>query len=179
MPRIEGELWTTTETPEQCVELASFSCGDKRHGHEATVERIVGYYRDGEIPAATLRVTREAPSGGLVGLSILTFRAGPIIRHRLISEAEYENATYVHVLALSANYRGGFTYKSDDTLLSDFLITETLGYINEHEDGMPIVQALIEPGNERSREMCFRNGFEQPFVTSPDLLYVLHPDAEV
>lgn len=177
MPLIEGELVTSTESAEECLELASFSCGDKRHPHEATVERIIGYFRDGEIQGAAMRVTREAPSGTLVGLSILRFKAGPIIRHRLIREAQYESATYVHVIALSADYRGDFRCTSDAVQLSDFLIAETLRYISEHEGEMPVVQALIEPSNERSREMCFRNGFEQPFVTSPDLLYVRHPDA--
>ncbi|MHB1468850.1 MAG: hypothetical protein ACYCU0_09630 [Solirubrobacteraceae bacterium] len=179
MPKIDGELSTATETPGQCAELMSFSCGDKRHQYEATVEQIVGYFRRGEIPGATMRVTREAPSGNLVGLSIMTFKAGPILRHRLIREDEYKDATYVHVLALSAAYRGGFTYTDDNVPLSDFLIGETLRYIDEYEGKTPIVQALIAPDNERSRDMCFRNGFEQPFVTAPDLLYVRYPDAEV
>lgn len=60
--------------------------------------------------------------------------------------------------------------------LSDFVVRETLRHIEEHEKVLPIVQALIEPDNDDSRDMCFRHGFEQPFVTSPDLLYIRRPD---
>lgn len=178
MPVIEGELVTRTESVGECLELASFSCGDKRHRHEETVERIVGHFREGRIAGATLRVTREMPSAALVGLSILELRAGPYIRHRLISEDEYRDATYAHVVALSAQYRGGYTCL-DGIPVSDFIVAEMLRYIRRREGTMPVVQALIEPDNELSREMCFRNGFEQPFVTSPDLLYVRYPDVEI
>ncbi len=176
MPIIEGELQTYTETALICSELVHFSCGDKRHAYEATVERIVALYRDGGLSGdVTLRVTRELPSRTLVAVSIISWKAGPIIRHRLIREAEYRDAAYIDLIALSEQYRGRFTCQ-DGTPLSDFVVRETLGHIEEHETVMPIVQALIEPDNDDSRDMCFRHGFEQPFVTSPDLLYIRRPD---
>ncbi|MGH2879335.1 MAG: hypothetical protein ACRDK4_07015 [Solirubrobacteraceae bacterium] len=178
MPVIEGELLTCTESAEECLELASFSCGDKRYMYEETVERLVEHFREGRITGATLRVTREMPSAALVGLSIIELRAGPCIRHRLIPEDEYRDAAYAHVITLSAEYRGGYRCL-DGTPVSDIIVMEALRYIRETEGTMPVVQALIEPANELSRDMCFRNGFEQPFVTSPDLLYVRHPDVEV
>lgn len=70
MPIIEGELQTYTETALTCSELAHFSCGDKRHAYEATVERIVALYCDGGLSGdVTLRVTRELPSRALVAVS--------------------------------------------------------------------------------------------------------------
>lgn len=176
MPIIEGDLQTATETAQECTELASFSCGDKRYAYEATVERIVARHRDQGLHGnVTLRVTRELPSRALVGLSIISWKAGPILRHRLIPVDEYMDAAYVHVIALSKDYRGRYTCR-DGTPLSDFIVMETLRHIEEHEKNMPIVQALIEPDNDPSRDMCARHGFEQPFVTAPDLLYVRLPD---
>ncbi len=177
MPTIEGELQTYTENATECAELAIFSCGDKRHSYEATVERIVAKYRAVTHPTVTLRITRELPSRTLVGLGIISWKFGPKLRHRLIKEHEYTGAAYVDVVALSEQYRGGFTCK-DGTPVSDFLMMETLRYIEEHEGEMPIVQAMIEPENDPSRDLCARHGFEQPFVTAPDLLYVRLPDAE-
>src|ERR1017187_2440720 len=107
MPIIEGDLQTNTETAQECTELASFSCGDKRHAYEATVERIVARHRDQGLKGnVTLRVTRELPSRALVALSIISWKAGPVLRHRLIPEDEYMDAAYVHVIALSKDYRG-------------------------------------------------------------------------
>ena len=177
MPTIEGELQTYTEDATECVELDNFSCGDKRHSYEETVDKIVAKYHALAPPGVTLRVTRELPSRTLVGLSIISWKFGPKLRHRLIKEREYDDAAYVDVLALSDQYRGGFTCK-DGTPVSDFLMTETLRYIEEHEGEMPIVQVLIEPENDPSRHLCVRHGFEQPFVTAPDLLYIRRRDAE-
>lgn len=179
MPLVEGDLQTSTETAQECTELAGFSCGDKRHAYEATVERIVARYRvQGLNGDLTLRVTREMPSRALVGLSIISWKAGPVFRHRLIREDEYREAAYVHVIALSEDYRGRYTCQ-DGTPLSDFVVMETLSHIEAHEIDMPIVQALIEPDNDPSRDMCVRHGFEQPFVTAPDLLYIRLPDDEM
>jgi hypothetical protein len=178
MPVIEGDLVTSTESAEECLELATFSCGDKRYAYEETVERIVGHFREGRIAGATLRVTREMPSAALVGLSIIELRAGPRIRHRLLPEDEFRDAAYAHVMALSGVYRGGYT-TPDGAAVSDFIVAEMLGHIRDSEGAMPVIQAFIESDNELSQEMCFRNGFEQPFVTEPDLLYVRYPDIEV
>lgn len=177
MPTIEGELETFTEEASLCADLDGFSCGDKRHAYEETVEKIIAYHRANVSSGKTLRVTRELPGATLVGLSIISWKFGPKVRHRFINEDEYRDAAYVDVVTLSNDYRGGFTCK-DGTSVSDFLLTETLQYIEEHEGKMPIVQALIEEANDHSRDLCARHGFEQPFVTSPDLLYVRLPDAE-
>ena len=129
MPIIEGDLQTNTETARECSELASFSCGDKRNAYEATVERIVAGYRDKGLSGdVTLLVTRELPSRTLVGLSIISWKFGPVVRHRLISEDEYRDAAYVHVIALSRQYRGRYTCR-DGTPVSDFIVMETLRHI--------------------------------------------------
>jgi hypothetical protein len=174
MPIIAGELQTYTESLAGCHDLDDFSCGDKRHSYERTVERIVSAHRNGRgHPGATLRVTRELPARTLVGLSIILWRAGPKVRHDLLPADLYQDATYIDVIALSEGYRGegGFTCQ-DGTPVSDFVLIEALRYIEEHEGAMPIVQAVIEAENGPSQELFRRHDFEQPIVTQPDLLFV-------
>jgi hypothetical protein len=178
MPIIEGELQTFTENVQQCADLASFSCGDKRHSYEDTVERIIALHR-GVSPSAdaTLRVTRAMPAGTVVGLSIILWKYGPRIRHRWLSEDLYADASYIDVLALSEDYRGGYECR-DGTPVSDFILAETLRHIQEHEGKMPVVQGVVEADNDDCRNLLARHGFEQPFVLPGDLLYVRLPEDE-
>jgi hypothetical protein len=180
MPIIEGELQTFTENIQRCADLANFSCGDKRHSYEDTVERIIALHH-GRCPSAdtTLRVTREMPAGTLVGLSIILWKHGPRIRHRWLPEDLYADAAYIDILALSENYRGEGGYKCrDGTPVSDFVLAETLRHIEEHEGRMPVVQGVVEADNDDCRDLLARHKFEQPFVPAGDLLYVRLPEDE-
>jgi hypothetical protein len=181
MPIIAGELQTDTENATECADLANFSCGDKRHSYEDTVERIIARHHAGTHPHAdaSLRVTREMPAGTLVGLSIILWKFGPRIRHRWFPEDQYKDAAYIDVLALSEHYRGEGGYECQDgTPVSDFVLAETLRHVEEHEGRMPVVQGMVESDNELSRELLVRHGFEQPFVMPGDLLYVRLPPEE-
>jgi hypothetical protein len=181
MPIIAGELQTDTENATDCADLANFSCGDKRHSYEDTVERIIARHHAGTHPYAdtSLRVTREMPAGTVVGLSIILWKYGPRIRHRWLPEDQYKDAAYIDVLTLSENYRGEGGYKCQDgTPASDFVLAEALRHIEEHEGKMPVVQGMVERDNDLSRDLLARHGFEQPFVTPGDLLYVRLPEEE-
>ncbi len=171
MPTIEGELQTRTEDAERCAELSHFSCGDGRLDAEGVVESIVAEHHAGEHPLATLRVTRLLPSGSLVGLTAIEWK-GVHFEHPLFPMAAYRDAAYVAVIALSAQYRGGYT-SCDGLSLSDVLLIDVLRHICLSRNGtMPPVQALIAPDNWPSRNLFARYGFVQPIVTEPDLLYI-------
>lgn len=60
MPIIAGELQTDTENATDCADLATFSCGDKRHSYEDTVERIIARHHAGTHPYADNDLTRDA-----------------------------------------------------------------------------------------------------------------------
>jgi ribosomal protein S18 acetylase RimI-like enzyme len=171
MPEIAGELQTCTESTDECTELAEFSCGDGRHPAEAAVERIVADHCGNKRSDISLLVTREMPSKALVGLAIIHWK-GLVLEHPSFDDDGYEDATYIAVLALSAQYRGGYTLP-DGTPLSSILLREALRHIAEEAEGeIPPVQAVIEPSNGLSRALVESFGFVQPIETSPDLLYV-------
>lgn len=171
MPEIAGELQTCTESTDECIELAEFSCGDGRHPAEAAVERIVADHCGNKRSDISLLVTREMPSKALVGLTIIHWK-GLVLEHPSFDEDAYEDAVYIAVLALSAQYRGGYTLP-DGTPLSSILLREALCHLAEGtENEIPPVQAVIEPSNGLSRALVESFGFVQPIETSPDLLYV-------
>jgi hypothetical protein len=184
MPVIGGELQTFTETATECADLDRFSCGDKRHAYETTVERIIALHRFGTHPEgpATLRVTREMPAGTPVAVAFIYWRFGPRLRHRWLSGDEYAGAAYLDVLALSETYRAeGDPFTYEGLPVSDYVLAETLRFIEEHEGEMPIVQGLVEADNDACRDLLVRHGFEQPFESGlggGDLLYVCLPEDE-
>ncbi len=179
MPIIEGELQTSSEDTAGCADLDAFSCGDKRHSYEETVERIVAYHHArAQHPSVTLRVTWELPARTLVGLCVILWKYGPKMEHPLLDGPEYQDAAYIDVITLSDRYRGGFTCP-DGTPVSDFVLIEALRHIEDHEGAMPIVQAVIERANTPSQELFARYGFRQPIVTEPDLLYVRRANPEL
>jgi ribosomal protein S18 acetylase RimI-like enzyme len=171
MPEIAGELQTCTETTGECAELAEFSCGDGRHPAEAAVERIIADHCGNKRSDISLLVTREMPSNALVGLTIVHSK-GLILEHPSFEGDAYKDAVYIAAVALSAQYRGGYTLP-DGTPLSSVLLREALRHIAEEAEAeIPPVQAVIEPGNGLSRTLFESFGFVQPIETSPDLLYV-------
>lgn len=173
MPTLEGALHTATEAATECADLAAFSCGDGRlPAAEDDVDAIVAELHAGDYPDAVLRVTREMPSGTLVGIAAIEPRKGPIIEHSVIPEKDNEDAAYVVVLTLSAAYRGGYTCK-DGKPLSEVLVLETLRYLVAENDGAtPPVQAVIARANAPSRGLVERYGFVNPIETIGDLFYI-------
>jgi hypothetical protein len=170
MPTIAGELETCTEDATNCDDLVDFSCGDGRLPAEQTVEKIVAAYRSGR-QSATLRVTREMPCRTLVGLTAIEWK-GPVLRNPRFPMDGYGDAAYIAVLTLSEQYRGGYRSKGG-TPLSRVLLIDALHHIADRNGGaVPPVQAIIESANAPSRALFESLGFEQPVVTSPDLLYV-------
>jgi len=171
MPTIAGELQTSTEDATECDDLVDFSCGDGRLEAEAAVERIVAGCRSGRLSGITMRVTREVPPGALVGISAIEW-PGLVLRHPDFPSDAYKDAAYVAVLALNAQYRGGYQVQNGEPL-SHALMADALRFIASAVDGeVPPVQAIIDPRNAPSRALCEHFGFIQPIVTEPDLWYV-------
>ena len=171
MPTIAGELHTSTEDATDCDDLAEFSCGDGRLAAEGAVERIVGNCRIGKLPDVTLRVTREMPQRALVGVTAIEW-PGLVLRHPSLNRDAFADAAYIAVLSLAEEYRGGYRSK-DDEPLSHVLMKDALQYIDSETDGaIPPVQAIIDPQNVPSRNLCERFGFMQSIPTEPDLWYV-------
>jgi len=173
MPTISGELETSVEDPTTCVELADFTCGDARRHAEDVVEMIVGQLSRGERPRATMLVTREVPSGTMVGLSAIEWEP-VVIQHPSFPADAYQDAVYLAVLALSEPYRGRWT-SIDGQPLSEVLLNEAYCQIaSARSDGMPPIQAFVDPGNTPSLELTRNQGFEIQMEWLDELLLVRH-----
>ncbi len=170
MPTVAGELRTSTEDAGDCAELASFACGDGRIEAEETVNAIVTGYATGAGSPSFLRVTREHPSGNLVG--VVGVKDGGVgYDHQLFQMADWKDPVYIAVIALSAQYRGGFKAQ-DGSPLSHVLLRDALRFAASREAGtVPSMQAVIAPDNTPSRRLFEEHGFEM-IPTNPDLLYV-------
>lgn len=170
MRPIAGELVTSTEEAADCTDLVDFSCGDGRIGAEETVDGIVEDYVNGLMTDVTVRVTREHPSGALVGLVGLE-DGGVGYDHQLFRLDDWKDPVYLAVLTLSVAYRGSCTTK-DGVPLSHALMADALSFLAAREGGeVPSVQAVIARDNRPSRALAERFGFE-PIPTLGDLLYV-------
>lgn len=170
MPRVTGELQTCSENASESADLTRFSCGDGRSSAEATVNEIVASYATGLNSFATVRVTREMPSGALVGLVAIE-DGGLGYDHPLFRMKDWKDPVYIAVLTLSATYRGGYLDK-DGNPLSHTLLRNALQFIAAREGGpVPSAQAVIAPDNEPSRRLFEAFGFEM-IPTTPELLYV-------
>jgi hypothetical protein len=171
MPTVAGELRTSTEDATDCEDLAEFSCGDGRLAAEGAVNRIVAGCRNGKLPGATLRVTREHPPGALVGLSAIEW-PGLVLRHPNLNGDAFADAAYIAVLSLAEAYRGSYETATGEPL-SHVLMKDALGHIANKSGGeMPPVQAIIDPKNGPSRVLVEGFGFIKPLPTEPDLWYV-------
>jgi len=178
MPTIAGELQTRTEDPTACDGLSDFRCGDGRLKAEAAVEDIVAEYRSGEDLSVITRVTREFPSGAIVGVAGIK-RRGLRLRHPRLREDAYRDAALIEVVALSAPYRGHAT--SNGQPLSQLVLTDALSHIASISDeGIPPIQAVISPENRPSIAMVETHSFvmlDPP--TLPDRLYVRPRDLRI
>ena len=169
MPKIEGEHETRTEDPTQCEELADFSCGNGETQAEKTVNRIVkSLYATPleDAPEQTVRVTREAASGKLIGLATIE-PSGYL--HRAVPEHERIEAVYLFVIALHADYRGRYTTQEGKPL-SEVLIDDALAHIAEVTDEMPPVHAVVHPENGPSRSLIESRGFRLA-IEKEEILY--------
>jgi hypothetical protein len=167
---ITGQLVTSTADAAGCADLVNFSCGDGRIGAERTVDGIVEDYVNGLMADVTVRVTREDPSGALVGLVGLE-DGGVGYDHQLFQLDDWKDPVYLAVLTLSAPYRGSWVTK-DGVPLSHALMADALSFLAEREGGnVPSVQAVVARDNRPSRALAARFGFE-PIPTLGDLLYV-------
>jgi hypothetical protein len=171
MPVIAGELRTSTESADDCAELPAFTCGDGRIGAEQTVDEIVQGYTVAEAAALpTLRVTREHPSGSLVGLVAIK-DGGVGYEHPLFQMPDWTDPVYIAVLTLSSAYRGGYRLE-DGTPVSYVLLRDAMSFAASQNAGeAPTLQAIIAPENESSRTLFQAHGFEM-IPTSPELLYI-------
>jgi len=171
MPVIAGELGTSTEGADDCAELSAFTCGDGRIGAEQTVDEIVKGYTAAEGAALpTLRVTREHPSGSLVGLVAIK-DGGVGYEHPLFQMPDWTDPIYIAVLTLSSAYRGGYRLQ-DGTPVSHVLLRDALSFTASKNGGeVPTLQAIIAPENGSSRILFQEHGFEM-IPTSPELLYI-------
>lgn len=172
MPTLAGELQTHTEDAASCVGLPDFRCGDGRLRAEAAVEEIIEEYRSGEDLSVVTRVTRELPSGAIVGIAGIK-RRGLRLRHPRLQEDAYQDAALMEVVALNAPYRGRYETRAGQPL-SQFILVDALNHVASFSDGgIPPVQAVISPENLPSQAMAEAQGFvmlDPP--TMPDRLYV-------
>lgn len=170
MPVISGKLRTSTEDPADCADLSAFSCGDGRIGAEQTVNEIIEGYAAGAAPPPTLRVTREHPSGDLIGLVAIE-NEGVGYEHPLFEMPDWSDPIYIAVLTLSARYRGGYVTQ-EGTPVSHILLRDALHFAASRENGVvPSMQAVIAPDNRPSRALFSGHGFEA-IPTAPELLYI-------
>ncbi|HEX3433129.1 MAG TPA: hypothetical protein VHT25_03605 [Solirubrobacteraceae bacterium] len=171
MPTISGELQTAVENPATCVELVDFTCGDARRHAEDTVELIVEQLRKGERPQATVLVTREVATGTLVGLSAIEWE--PVrVQHPSFPMDAYQDAVYLAVLTLSEPYRGRWTSMHGQPL-SEVLMNEAYCQIAAiRGDGMPPVQAFVDPGNTPSLALTRGQGFEVQVQWPNELMFI-------
>jgi hypothetical protein len=171
MPTIEGELRTSTEAATECDDLDGFTCGDGRLVAEAAVGRIVNGCRKGKLPNATLRVTREMPAGALVGLAAIEW-PGLVLRHPALNGDAFSDSAYIAVLSLAKEYRGGYETPGGEPV-SHVLMRDALKHIAAKAEGeIPPVQAIIDPNNAPSQNLCEEFGFVRPIETEPDLWYM-------
>ena len=106
-----------------------------------------------------------------MGLAVIEW-PGLVLRHPSLGGDAYADAAYIAVLSLSRKYRGGYRTQKGEPL-SHALMVDALRHIGSVADGeIPPVQAIIDPQNGPSRDLCEHFGFIQPFVTEPDLWYV-------
>jgi hypothetical protein len=173
MPTISGELITAVEDPTACAELAELACGDARLHAEEVVEQIIGILRRGEWPSATTLVTREMPSGTIVGLSVIRWEPISIQSPDFPADA-YPDAVYLAVLTLAERFRGRYTSR-DGQPLSEVLANEAYCHIASVRTGeMPPIQAFVDFDNAPSLELTRKQGFEvhMEFDDTRELLLV-------
>jgi hypothetical protein len=172
MPPIEGDLETSSEVPKGCPGLGGFSCGNgSLPAAEEDVEGIIEDLHAGEWPDLVFRVTRERPSGAVVGVVAIELRKGPLVDHPAVPEEENSDAAYIVVVALSEVYRGRLTDKHGVSL-SDVLLRDALEYVAAGEDEVPPIQAAIAPANLPSKELFERFNFFDSNATVGALLYI-------
>jgi hypothetical protein len=173
MPTISGELHTAVEDPRMCAELADFTCGDARRHAEEVVEQIIGILHRGEWPSATMLVTREMPSGRMVGLSAIRWE--PVrVQHPSFPEDAYQDAVYLAVLTLCEDFRGRYTSREGQPL-SEVIANEAYCHITSlRPDYMPPIQAWVDPDNTPSLDLSKAEGFEI-HVEWPNELLLVRP----
>lgn len=173
MPTIPGELRTAVEDPTTCAELADLTCGDARLHAEDVVEQIIGILHRGEWPSATMLVTREMPSGTMVGLSAIRWEPISVQSPDFPADA-YQDAVYLAVLTLTERFRGRYTSR-DGQPLSEVLANEAYCHIAAARSGeMPPVQAIVDFDNGPSLALTRTQGFEvhMTFEDTRELLLV-------
>jgi hypothetical protein len=171
MPTISGELETAVENPTTCAELADFTCGDARHHAEDVVEMIIEQLRKGERPGTTMLVTREVPTGTMVGLSAIQWEPF-LVEHPSFPMDAYQDAIYLAVVTLTEHRRGRYTSMHGQPL-SEVLLNEAYCQIaSVRSNGMPPIQAFVDPDNTPSLEMAIGHGFEVQLESADELMLV-------
>lgn len=162
---------TVTEKAGECdADLTAFACGDGRIDAEKVVNEIIASYAVAAKPLLGLRVTREFPSGALVGLVGIE-EGGVGYQHPLFDMPDWTDPIYISVITLTSQYRGGYV-TADGIPLSHVLLRDALVFAASRTGGtIPSMQAVIAPDNRPSRSLFKAHGFEM-LPTTPELLYI-------
>lgn len=132
-------LTARTTEPADVAALATFACGGSTP-YEVEVDNLV--HQIHALNPGPIRVAEDA-SGNLAGLCFFGPRAlGP-----------YADAAYISIIAVAAGFRG--------QRIGDFLLGDALACISTAVGAsMPLVWAMIAPGNDVSHRLFERHRFD-------------------
>ena len=156
MQALEGRpRFSVIKEPKQDARLKDFTCGTAEKWERDVNEMVEKQYLGTAIRHPTM-VAMESVSGDLLGVCGFCPRPVDIpVPGPLQSEP-----AYIHVIGLSAGYRG-WRLEDKKTRLGAALLANTLKKIAVAWSGneMPAVWALVAPANKDSNNMFESQGF--------------------